>query len=141
VSDPLDVQILNALMTRLTTPALTGNPSIASPQVAFTPVAGVAYLDAHPILRATPQRPWIAFDSDTVHRGIFQVDAVVPKNNGEPLGLRLAALVVARFDVGTILDLADGNRIKINMKPGIAPVIPDDAWARYPVSIPYFVVA
>jgi hypothetical protein len=137
----LDVQILNALMTRLTAPALSGNPPVASPLVAFSPTSGVAYLDAKPIMRADPQRPWIAFDSGTVYRGIFQVDAVVPNNKGEVAGLSLAALVVERFDVGTILDLADGTRLKINGKPGVATVIPDGAWARYPVSVPYFLVS
>jgi hypothetical protein len=126
-------------MTRLTTPALSGSPPVASPLVPFTPVTGTAYLDARPIMRAAPDHPWIGFDSDTLYRGIFQVDAVVPVDAGEGQGLRLAALVVERFAIGTMLALS-ASRLKVLQPPAIAPVIVETAWARYPVSIAYLVV-
>lgn len=141
MSEPLHVQVLNALMTRLTTPALDAPPTpIASPLVAYSPTAGVPYFEAHRIMRADPEQPWIAAESDAVHRGIFQVDAVVPNDQGEAPGIRLASLVVDRFSFGTLIDL-DACRLKIVRTPGIAAAISDSPWARFPVSIPYLVIA
>lgn len=140
MSEPLDVAIQFALMTRLTSPALTSPATpIAFPLVTFTPTPGVAYLDARAILRAEPEHPGVAFDSDTIHRGIFQVDAVVPEGKGEAPGLRLASLVAARFAIGTTLP-AGAWQLKILRPPAIASALVDSPWVRFPVSIPYFVV-
>jgi hypothetical protein len=141
MTDSLDALIQDALFTRLKTPALTSPETpIAWPLVAFIPPASGAYLDARPIMRAETDKPWIAFDSSQVHRGIFQVDAVVPNTGGERAGLNLAALVAARFATGTMIDIAGGYRLKIIDAVSIGTVVPDSPWARYPVSIPYFIV-
>ena len=136
----LETDILNALMTKLTTPALDSPATrIASPLVTFTPVSGTAYLQAHPIMRADTDEVGIAFSSKHVDRGIFQVDAVVPELTGEGAGLRLAALVRARFSLGTSL-VAGSYRLQILQRPTIATAVEDAPWVRYPVSIPYTIV-
>lgn len=117
---------------------MAGAPDIVSPLVSYTPKPNTPYLDARPIMRAEPQLFGLAFDSTVFRRGIFQVDAVAPDQQGEPIGLRLAALVEKRFPVGTILWPA-GYRLRIERPPYIARVIKDSAWVRYPVSIRYVV--
>lgn len=136
----LETDILNALMTRLTSPALTSPATpIASPLVAYTPTPGTAYFAAHAPLRAVPEAVGIAFTARHIDRGIFQVDAVVPENAGEAPGLRLAALVQARFSLGTSL-VAGSYRLQILQKPTIATAVLDAPWVRFPVSIPYTIV-
>lgn len=140
MAEPLDVDILNAFMARLTTPALTSPATpIAFPLVAFTPTSGVKYLAIAPVLRAEPFHPGLAFDSWTENRGILQIDAVIPDNTGEPNGLRLAGLVAARFPIGTDL-IAGTYRLRLYKEPTIAAAVKDAPWVRYPVSIPYLVI-
>ena len=136
----LETDILNALMTKLTTPALSSPATpIASPLVTYTPTSGTPYLHAHPVMRAEPEAVGIAFTAKHVDRGIFQVDAVVPIDAGESVGLRLAALVRARFPLGTSL-VAGSYRLQILQRPTIATAVEDAPWVRYPVSIPYTIV-
>lgn len=139
MTEPVDVLILNALMTQISTPALSGNPPIASPFVAYTPSPGVKYLDCHDPLRAEPESPSIAFNQSTILRGIFQVDAVVPDGAGSAVGLRLAALVAERFAEGTALT-AGTYKLQINSPATIAASVKDAPWIRFPVSIPYIVI-
>lgn len=139
MAEPLDVDILNAFMARLTTPALTSPATpIAFPMVAYTPVSGTKYLAVHAIMRAEPFHPGLGFNGHTERRGILQIDAVIPDNTGEPNGLRLAALVAARFPIGT--DLIAGTRLRLYKEPTIAAAVKDAPWVRYPVSIPYLVI-
>jgi len=139
MTEPVDVLILNALLTKLTTPALDSPATpIAHPRVAYAPTPGTAYFHVHPVMRAETETPWLAFDSDALHRGIFQVDAVVPDNAGEAAGLRLASLVVTRFARGTLLAVGSDS-LKVLVKPTIGAVVMDKPWLRYPVTIPYFI--
>ena len=137
MTEPLDVQILDAFMTRLTSPALSGSPPIASPLVDYAPVTGTAYLDARPVMRAEPYQPGLSFAADVIHTGVFQVDAVVPRGQGEASGLRLAALVAERFAAGTALTVS-AFRLKVLRPPSIASAVNDDPWVRYPVSVFYY---
>lgn len=139
MTEPVDVLVLNALMTQLSTPAITGSPPIASPLVGYTPVPGTPYLDAHSVLRAEPEHLPIGFSGSTIRRGIFQVDAVVPDAAGEAPGIRLAALVAARFPIGTSL-VAGSYRLRLDKEPNIAAAVKDAPWVRFPVSIPYLVI-
>lgn len=136
----IEADILDALMAHLTTPALTGSPPIAYPLVAYSPTIGTAYLDARAPLRAVPEQYGHAFDSDVIHSGIFQVDAVMPDGKGEGPGLDLSALVAARFVAGTELD-AGGHLLRVMAPPAIAASIKDAPWVRFPISIPYRLVA
>lgn len=136
----IDVDIQAALLERLDSPPLTGAPDIAYPLVAFTPTPGTAYLDAHAVMRGDVEQFGLAFDSDTIHVGFFQVDTVMPDGAGEAPGLRLAALVADRFAVGTTL-VAGANRLKVLAPPSIAAVVKDAPWVRFPVTIPYRLVA
>lgn len=140
MAEPLDVDILNAFMARLTTPALTSPATpIAFPLVPYTPTSGLKYLAVHAIMRAEPFHPGLSFTSHTERRGILQIDAVIPDNTGEPNGLRLAALVAARFPIGTDM-IAGTRRLRLYKEPTIAAAVKDAPWVRYPVSIPYLVI-
>lgn len=140
MTEPLDVLILNTLMTRLTTPALDDPATpIASPLVAYTPTDGVPYFKVWPVMRAATEHFGLAFENPDMHRGIFQVDAVVPDGNGEAPGLRLASVVVARFPIGTVL-AAGAFSLRIQIPATIAAAVKDAPWVRFPVSIPYLVI-
>ena len=137
MTEPLDVAIQSALLTRLTVPALsTPATPIALPLVAFSPTPNVAYFDARAVLRAEPEHFGLAYANSDIHRGVFQVDAVVPDGGGEAPGLRLAALVAARFAIGTVL-VANSRRLEIVGVPTIAAAVKDAPWVRFPVSIYY----
>lgn len=139
MTEPLDVLIQTALMTQLTVPALTSPATpIASPLIAYVPVPLTKYLDARPVMRAASEHFGLAFANGDIHRGIFQVDAVVPDNQGEAPGVRLASLVAARFPIGLTLT-AGSFRVRFESVPTIGPAIKDGAWVRFPVSIPYIV--
>lgn len=137
MTEPLDVDISTALLTRFTTPALTSPATpIAKPFIPYTPTPGTAYLDARAIMRAAPEHPSIDFGGSDILRGIFQIDAVVPDTHGENPGLRLASLVAARFPLGLTL-AAGAQTIRFHTVPAIAAAIKDAPWVRFPVTIPY----
>lgn len=145
--EPLEVLLLTALVNRLvpvlTTPTsdiTTPATPVALPLAPYTPTTNTAYLDIRSLLTAESEGVGLGFNSSDIHRGIFQVDAVVPDNKGENPGLRLAALVAARFAKGTKL-VAGSYRVRIHRTPTIAAPVKDAPWVRFPVSIPYFVIA
>lgn len=144
MSTGLDAAIQGAFVTHLTTPALSSPaPSIAYPFVTYTPVTGRKYLDMRDALRAEPNHPPLGFDGFTIHRGILQIDAVVPEGTGAAPGLELAALVAARFAIGTKLVVSAGSatyRLQVLKPPTIAAAVMDAPWVRFPVSIPYEVI-
>jgi hypothetical protein len=144
VSTGLDAAIQVAFVTHLTTPALTSPATrIAYPFVAFTPTPGVKYLDMRDTLRGDPDHRALPFAAHTIHRGILQIDAVVPEGAGAAPGLELAALVAARFAIGTKLVVSAGSatyRLQILKPPTIAAAVMDAPWVRFPVSIPYEVI-
>lgn len=138
MTEPVDVLIQAALCTRLV--GASSGTQIAMPLVEYSPVIGTPYLDARAVLRAAPESPSIAFTGSVKFPGIFQVDAVVPDGQGEAPGLRLASLVAARFAQGTRL-VAGSRWLTVMKTPTIAAAIKDASWIRYPVSIPYLVIA
>ncbi len=143
MASSIDEAVLDALCGHLTSPALSGGPPIALPFVTYTPTPGTAYVDARPVLRAEPRVLGLAFDSSIERRGVFQVDAVVPNAAGETPGLRLAALIAARFAIGTKLVATVGSTrhlLRLNSEPTIAAAVTDAPWVRFPVSIPYLVI-
>lgn len=141
MSEPLDVGILNALMTQLTTPAISGSPAIAYAEVSFVGGdANTAYLHAHSPMRAPPEHFGLDSANIAIHTGIFQVDAVAPDQKGEAAALRLAALVAARFVIGTKLPIETRN-LSIIANPAIGQLVKDAPWIRIPVSITYHIVA
>lgn len=145
MAEPLDVLILNALMTRLTDPAIMSPVTpfaalpVASPSGNYAPTAGKSYLDVRNILRAEPDHPGLSFTSSTIFRGIFQVDVVGPTGAGEAAPLRIAALIAARFPIGTVLP-ASPYRIQFTKPPVIAAAVLDAPWVRFPVSISFLVI-
>lgn len=116
----------------LTTPATP----FAMPLVDYQPVPSVSYYDVRPLLTAEPEHFGLAYGNADIHKGVFQVDAVIPDGGGEALGLRLAAAVADRFPIGTLLS-ASGRRLEIINTPSIGPAVKDAPWVRFPVSIPW----
>jgi len=139
MTEPLQVLMFNALLAQLTTPPLTGSPPIAYPLVVFAPVVGTPYVDARMLLRAAPEHPALDFGSSDLHKGVFQIDAVVPDGGGEPVGLRLAALIAERFAIGTALT-AGAYKLRVMTVPNIAPAVKDAPWVRFPVSVSYLLI-
>jgi hypothetical protein len=143
----LETDIAEAFLTHLgaagTSPNFTSSVTspatpLAVPLFGYTPTAGTAYLEAHPVLRADPDTFGLS-DQTALHRGIYQVDAVVPDNVGELPGLRLAEAVRDRFRYLTEI-LVGTVKLRVSGKPAIAPVVKDAPWCRFPVSIPYLVI-
>jgi hypothetical protein len=130
------VAVQAALCVFLVNPPLAGSPAIAMPLVTFVPTPGVSYLDARPVLRAEPEQFGLDYNNVAIHRGIFQVDAVIADGKGEAPGLRLAGLVADRFAIGTKFVVA-GLNLEITGKPAIAGAVKDAPWVRFPVSIPF----
>lgn len=146
MTDPIDVLIFTALLTRLmpnpalVTSDITSPPvPVAMPSIAYVPVTNKPYIEAHNILRAQPQSPTLDFAGSNLFKGIFQVDAVVPQGAGEVTGLRLAAAIAARFPQGLRLPCAP-YQIKFNSLSSIAAAVTDAPWVRFPVSIPYLLI-
>lgn len=138
--EPIDVAVYYALTDNLKTPDIVTSIRIAYPDVAFAPNDGETYLDARSPLRAAPERLGVGYASSIRRRGIFQVDVVLPDGKGTAVGLRVAALVAARFPIGT--KLAAGRcRVSLDSEPTIAAAVKDAPWVRYPVSIPFEVIS
>ncbi len=136
MSEAPETAIQLALCGWLQTPDL--GVSIAWPFTPFSPVAGVSFLDVRGILRGEPNAVGLAFGGSVLRTGVFQVDAVTPNDQGEAPGLRLAALVTARFAQGVAI-IAGALKINLNHEPKIAAAVMDAPWLRFPVSIPYSV--
>lgn len=136
----LDSDIQTALCAWLKSPTLSGAPAFAWPGVTYKPVAGMPYLDVKGMLRSQPENPFYRFGETSTYRGIFQVDAVVPDGSGTQPGTDLAALVIERFTEGSQL-VAGRYRLQVISPPWIATAVPDAPWIRFPVSIPYLVIA
>lgn len=136
MSEPIDVAISQTLYAWLI--AMASCPPRAAPFVTppYVPVTGTLYLDVAPLLRAEPEHFGIAFQNADIERGTFQVDVVVPLGPGELPGTRVAALVKARFPIGTEFSV-NGGRLWVTGTPSIAAAVKDAPWVRFPVSIPY----
>lgn len=140
MSDPVDVLVQQALKAHLKTPDLTTPATpIAWPFLPYTPVGGVSYIEVHATMRAPIVHAALDFAGSDVTRGIFQVDAVVPDGAGEAAGSRLAALIAARFVLGTLL-VAGAYKLQVIKVPQTATPIKDASWVRYPVSVSYIIV-
>jgi Bacteriophage related domain of unknown function len=134
----LDANVQAALMTQLTVPDL-GFP-IAFTFVPFSPVDGTPFLQVWPIMKAKVTHPGLGYSDSDLNRGIFQVDAVIPDETGEPPGLRMAAQIAERFAIGTTL-LAGSRKVQINSVPQTAAAIKEGAWVRFPVTITYTLIS
>lgn len=140
MTDALDVLIQSALLGALTVPPLTSPATpIAYPMVGFTPTGGVAYIQVWPLLKSQTQHPAIGFVGSNLNRGIFQVDAVIPDGEGEAPGMRLAALVAARYALGTVL-AAGPYKLEIKLPVQSSAGVKDEDWVRYAISVPYLVI-
>ena len=143
MTEYIDANIQNAMMTQLTSPPLTDSNSnaypMAFPFLPYDPIEDTPYMEAWPIMKAKTQHPTLGYYDSDLQRGIFQVDAVVPDGRGEPIGLRMQAQIVERFAMGTVL-LAGQRNLYLNAPPQVTQGMKDGAWIRFPVSITFTLI-
>ena len=92
--------ILAALDGRLA--ALSGLPSVAWENIAFTPVNGVAYITPS-LLLAEPSQAAIGDDGMNNQIGIYQVALAYPANTGKQAIMAMADSITNHFKRGTRL--------------------------------------
>lgn len=140
MSEPVNAAIINGLCGHLRQIPLAPSRPIAYPLNVFSPVSKVPYLQARPLLRADPSHAPLDPDGTSEHRGIFQVDVVWPKDDGELKAVRIASEVAQHFKNGTKISQS-GFHIRVAKPPSIRPVVQDEPWIRVPVRISYLVFA
>ena len=119
-------QRLNALSTGIILTAFENAP--------FTPVNGVAWQKCD-MLPAKTQNPTMGDDFKR-DAGIFQVTLAYPLNVGAGAAIVRAKVIAEGFKRGYTMN--DGTlRVLIDESPSIAQGIPDGAWYKLPISIPY----
>lgn len=112
-----------------------GSYSVAWPNVRFTPTVGTAHYRTA-FIYPDPER--LTHSNSSRHRGIFQVDAVVPSGTGNVTALAMARVVTQHFDNQK---LTDGDvAVEIIKSPGLGPERQDQNWYAIPVSIFYTVM-
>ena len=102
--------------------------------VPFNPIAGTPWQRA----RLLPARTENPTQGDAFKReiGIFEVMLAYPQNAGPQLAATRANLIVTSFPKGWSL-VVGTLRVLIDRSPFIGQGIPDGAWYKLPVSIPY----
>lgn len=111
-----------------------GTYKVAWPNVKFTPVTGTAYYRTAFLY---PDSERLTHGNTSRHRGIFQVDAMVPANRGDELALVMARTVAAYFDNQKLYE--NGVAVEIIKTPALGPPIQEVDWYGIPVSI-YFTI-
>lgn len=151
MSEPVEVAIESALLTKAQAFAAAQSPAIAIslPNIAFTPpeakvtVGAVVtygkYLRAS-FLPAPSFETGIAWDAHNQHYGILQLDVFYGQGAGEYAPGRIASSIIQYFARGTEL-VKDGYRVRIDRQPYRASMLKDDPWMMIPVSIPYLCFA
>lgn len=130
-----ETTILKLLLARLRDLSLPETLEIGWANNKFTPPAGT-YLKADILWNFNVNR-FVAHDSSTERRGIFQVTVVAPADSGLEGPHNVAGAVASHFGRGTI----PGHDIKIHIaeEPSLAPPIQQSDRIRIPVSIRFYV--
>jgi hypothetical protein len=142
LSDPVEVAIEHALLSRLAQFASSNSLTVAYPNADFTvpPASKTAQW-----LRAT----FLPADSITLgiepadtnqHYGLLQIDAFQGQGIGELAPLRVAASIISYFARGTRMT-SDGFTVNVWRQPFRGPMVKDDPWVFVPVRVPYLCLA
>jgi hypothetical protein len=138
MTEPVEVAIESALLTRAQAFATAQGLTIALPNVAFTkPAPGqtAKYLEAT-FMPVPSVEMGVSFDSHVQHYGILQVSVFYGLGAGEYGPGRVASQIIQYFARGTNL-IKDGFKVRIDRAPFRGPLLKDDTWIMIPVSIPY----
>ena len=109
-----------------------GSYKIAWPNVKFTKVVGTPYYRTA-FMYAGGER--LTHGNSSRHRGIFQVDAMIPANRGNESALVMARTVAVYFENQKLYE--NGVAVEIIKPPALGPPIQEVDWYGIPVSI-YF---
>jgi len=112
-----------------------GDYEVAWPNVRFTPETGTAHYRTFFIYPGVER---LTHDNTTRHRGIFQVDAVVPSGTGNVTALTMARTVAAYFDNEKIT--GSGVTVDIIKPPSLGTGMTEPIWYFIPVSIYYTIL-
>jgi hypothetical protein len=124
--------VRQALETRLL--AMTPALSTAAENLAFTPVAGVAYQLMY-LLPAAPDNPTLG-EAYRREVGVFQVSLMYPQNSGPGAAQARALAVQAQFARALVLTAGTTN-VLITRTPEIGPGRVDADRYRIDISIRY----
>jgi len=133
-----NASISDLLVNHIDTLGLPASPPVdaVKPETPYKPRVGRAYLD----MQFAPNETLTPFvgDEDPKHyQGFLQITVVWPRNQGLNLALSIADAIVAHYGKGTVLRGGDGSVVQVIREPWASIPLPDDAWLRIPVSIPY----
>lgn len=124
-----------ALFTRVTSLAVTGSPSVAWPNIPFTPVPGTTYIRVdHFPNRNT--RQVMKGSGPHLRQGILQLTVVAPLNGGSSVATNLAGEIAAHFTADLAL-FDDDVKVRIQQAPSIAPADQTDVSWDVRVDVPY----
>jgi len=112
-----------------------GTYKVAWPNVKFTRVVGTPYYRTAFIY---PESERLTYSNTGQHKGIFQVDAMIPSNRGNILALTMARTVAAYFDNQKLIE--NGVTVQIIKTPTLGPEIQEVDWYGIPVSIFYTIM-
>lgn len=113
---------------------VSGGIKTAFENLVFTPNNGVPWQKVE-VLWARTDNPTMG-DGFRRLQGILQVMLAFPQNAGVPAATEQAALLILGFKRGTTM--IDGTtRVLIDASPWISKGMPDGAWQKTPVSIPF----
>lgn len=139
VYDAIDAQ----LETFGTAGGGTFKGTVALMNVTVVPVAGVPYVVSQMIAYV---RKALTLGRDKTfapggylaeHRGIYQVEAVIPQDSGRPLATQLQTRLLALFPRGTTLTGSDGQQVNFDA-PTPMPLITQEGWVRAPCQFPWY---
>ncbi len=138
MTEPVEVAIESALLTRARAFATAQSLTIALPNVAFTaPLATPTahYLEAH-FLPAPTNGLGLSTDSTNQHYGLLQISVYCGLGGGEYAPARIASAAIAYFKYRTAVT-KDGFIATVWKQPYRGPAIKDATWLMIPVTIPY----
>ena len=127
----IEAGILDALLFRLS--SFTTTLDIAYPGFDFTPDGN--YLEAQ-IVPNTVVQSSLGTNGYNRHEGLMQITVVWKTGAGVIAPAEIASEIVAHFKRGTAIT-RNGLTVKTR-PPRTTQAIPDGAWLRYPVIIPWF---
>lgn len=109
---------------------------VVKPETPYKPKIGQIYLD----MQYAPNETLTLFtgaDDPKQRQGFLQITVVAPRGQGLNLANRLADAIVAHYKKGTRLNGEAGTTVRVIREPWDSMPLPDNAWLRIPVSIPY----
>lgn len=132
----IEERIETALFASVQALDLAGGPSLAWPNVAFTPPSpDEAYVRVQH-LRNANVRPFVKGSDPHLRQGILQLTAVAPLHVGPAPATTLAAAIAWQYPAG--LDLfQSGIKVRIQAAPNVAAAEKTDVSWNARVDVPY----